>query len=576
MRLIRVTDVDGNVYQLDIDDSTSIGIDFQAYDFKEPGKRKINISNSFTVPATSHNMRAFGFPGNVHTCSNRFYEKWYIDYWIDNIHFVKNARMRLEQIDLEANRITLFIFEKTDIWEDMRNLLWPDMIPELLLWLRDEKGYPVMFSQSESDAFNGTMEQFLNQYVGNTEGLTFPFYFGNLAKFQKYGETEFSETEWELYGWWGTISLYRYSVDPSTPTDEYMAEGGHFSIFARTLFEFLEDKYGYNFYTAGGGFAGNIWDDSIISSVYTPIRDICVSTITGNKWAFFQRNESYPGYFYPYKDTGDKTDKSVFDFVQSFFHHFNIVIDSDDNSTDVKLRRFDDITLHGRVYDWSDLAKQPLFKPYVTGYAQNNYIKFASVYTGGNEYLNSKTIVCGNTSLDTESDLFTIDAHIPGFSKIYTAPLLDTEESFETFQFFVNAAPPMLNIAKRVRCSNRHNNAEYTANVVMLTAQLVRLSTEYLTLAGALTHPEYYEIEKWLSLSDMVNFGPFNLYYFRELNGTYFINKISGFNPDKSKAPTKMEVIKITDKAPEAVFNTNFWADGIGDTWTDGSGDSWI
>lgn len=571
MRLIRVTDVDGNVYQLDIDDSTSIGIDFQAYDFKEPGKRKINISNSFTVPATSHNMRAFGFPGNVHTRSNRFYEKWYIDYWIDNIHFVKNARMRLEQIDLEANRITLFIFEKADIWEDMRNLLWPDMIPELLIWLRDVKGYPVRVGGSSTHEFSGSLEQFLNQYVGNTEGLILPLYFGNQAQFLRYTESNYGDNELGN----SAITLYSWGYNPDELTEKLYSEGGHFAIFARTMFEFLEYKYGYNFYTAGGGFAGNIWDDSIISSVYTPVRDICVSTITGNKWAFFQRNESYPGYFYPYKDTGDKTDKSVFDFVQSFFHHFNIVIDSEDNSTDVKLRRFDDITLHGRVYDWSGLAKQPLFKPYITGYAQNNYIKFASVYTGGNEYLNSKTIVCGNTSLDTESDLFTIDAHIPGVSQRFSAPMIDTEESFETFQFFVNSAVTTTNNVL-IRCFNRLDQVVHVAYIKLYTAQLVSLSTEYLTLDGALTHPEYYEIEKWLSLSDMVNFGPFNLYYFRELNGTYFINKISGFNPDKSKAPTKMEVIKITDKAPEAVFNTNFWTDGIGDTWTDGSGDSWI
>lgn len=575
MRLIRVTDVDGNVYQLDIDDSTSIGIDFQAYDFKEPGKRKINISNSFTVPATSHNMRAFGFPGNVHTRSNRFYEKWYIDYWIDNIHFVKNARMRLEQIDLEANRITLFIFEKADIWEDMRNLLWPDMIPELLLWLRDEKGYPVRVGGSSTHEFSGSLEQFLNQYVGNTEGLTLLRYFGNLAQFKKTGEAYYSEGDGTIDALFGKIALYRYDVNPDDATDEYFAEGGHFSIFARTMFEFLEYKYGYNFYTAGGGFAGNIWDDYIISMITTPIRDICVSTIDGTAWDFFQRNDSYPGYFYPHKDTGDKTDKSVFDFVQAFFHHFNIVIDSEDNSTDVKLRRFDDITLQGRVYDWSGLAKRPLFKPYVTGYAQNNYIKFASVYPGGNEYLNSKTIVCGNTSLDTEADLFTIDAYIPSL----TAPALgfmrlDSTESFETFTFML-AGPPTT-FAQSIRCSNRLNTDEYFCSIPLGACWLVSLASEYATVSAALTHPEYYEIEKWLSLSDMVNFGPFNLYYFRELNGTYFINKISGFNPDKSKAPTKMEVIKITDKAPEAVFNTNFWTDGIGDTWTDGSGDSWI
>ena len=41
----------------DIDDKTAIGIDLQAYDFKDPGKLKVNVSNSFSIPATAVNLR---------------------------------------------------------------------------------------------------------------------------------------------------------------------------------------------------------------------------------------------------------------------------------------------------------------------------------------------------------------------------------------------------------------------------------------------------------------------------------------------------------------------------------------
>lgn len=577
MRLIRVTDEDSNVYTLDIDDSTSIGIDFQAYDFKEPGKRKIKISNNFSVPATANNLRIFGFPGNVHTISDRFYQKWYIDYYIDNIHLVKNSRMKLDKISLEENRIELFIFERKDIWEDMRNLLWPDMIPELLVWLRDVKGYPVRVGGSSTHEFGGSMQQFLGQYIGNTEGLTLPYYYGNLARFQEFGKTWFTEADFAFSEyWWGMISLYTYSQNPNEVTDVYYAEGGHFCIFMKTFFEFLEYKYGYNFYTSGDSFLGNIWDDTIIPKVYTPVRDISVyANDDFNVWAFFQRNDSFPGYFYPYKDAGDKVDKSVYDCVMAFMQHFNIVVDEGDNETDIKLLRFDDIVTNGTVYDWSGLASRPLFRPYVAGYGQKSYIKFASVYDGGPEYLNAKEITCGNHALDPEADLFEIDAYIPAVSAQWGAPVLDMEEALNTFEFFVNAATPQF-VANRVKCWNRSNTIEEHCELNLYKATIISLDSEYAAIEAALLKPEYYELEKWLTLSDMIKFKPFNLYYFREVNGTCYINKISGFNPDKSTQPTKLEVIKLTNKAPEAVYNTNYWTDGIGDPFTDGVTDNYI
>ena len=48
----------------DIDEETAIGIDFQAYDLKDPAKRKLNTSNSFTIPKTANNLNILGNPDN--------------------------------------------------------------------------------------------------------------------------------------------------------------------------------------------------------------------------------------------------------------------------------------------------------------------------------------------------------------------------------------------------------------------------------------------------------------------------------------------------------------------------------
>ena len=51
MRLFRI-----NGYDVDIDNNTAIGVTIQSFDFKTPGVRKVNITNSFTIPATINNL----------------------------------------------------------------------------------------------------------------------------------------------------------------------------------------------------------------------------------------------------------------------------------------------------------------------------------------------------------------------------------------------------------------------------------------------------------------------------------------------------------------------------------------
>lgn len=576
MRFIRVTDSAGVVYDLDIDNTTSIGIDFQAYDFKEPGKRKINISNSFTVPATIHNLRTFGYPGNVHTTSLRFYDRWYIDYWIDNVQFVNHARLRIQSVDQQSGRISLFVFEKEDVWEQMRDFFWPDFIPEFLTWMRDVKSLPVLIGDSgDWTYYTGTMAGFLGGYVGNTEGITMPHLLGNLSAYQDKGTSEFAEVEGSLAYLQGLTTLYFFEANPDDPADLYYGEGGHFCIFAKTIFEFLEYKFDLNFYTTGDTFPGNIWDDSIIAGTFTPARDISVYTGDGTTWSFFVRNTLFPGFFEPHHDTIDKPDKSLYDFIVSFIQHYNIVIDNEEGITDIKLRRFDDIEQYGTVVNWSGLAKKPIFKPYVDGYAQNSYIKFGAVYPGANEYLNAKTIVSNNKSLDPEVDLFEIDAYVPAVSKTYTYIMLDVAESFETFQFLAYSPVPDF-LTSTIRTHNRTNTAIYTASLQLTPAVLVSMVTEYIKLEDALLYPEFYEVEKWLGLRDMVSFKPFNLYYFQELNGCYFVNKISGFNPDKSTAPTKLELIKINSRDPDPVYLFEFWTDGFEEVFTEGIGEKFL
>jgi hypothetical protein len=87
-----------------------------------------------------------------------------------------------------------------------------------------------------------------------------------------------------------------------------------------------------------------------------------------------------------------------------------------------------------------------------------------------------------------------------------------------------------------------------------------------------LNFPVVYKIKKWLTITDIINLDFFKKYYVNSLGGSYFINKISGFNPNNSKSPTEIELIKIDNSAVLPVSPRAYWIDGLGNVFADGFG----
>ena len=84
-----------------------------------------------------------------------------------------------------------------------------------------------------------------------------------------------------------------------------------------------------------------------------------------------------------------------------------------------------------------------------------------------------------------------------------------------------------------------------TGTFIIPKAEMYGIANEYNTIQNMVNLPVVYTVKKWLSIYDVFQIDFFSRYLVRELNGYYFINKISGFNPDKSNEPTTLELIKI-------------------------------
>ena len=206
------------------------------------------------------------------------------------------------------------------------------------------------------------------------------------------------------------------------------------------------------------------------------------------------------------------------------------------------------------------------------------YAQYYFQQLGGSEDLNSKLISCLNKNLDAKSDLFTIDANIPPFVQSYGGiiPNLSDAKTFETFQFFISAYESEGVKAKTTAYIATHFDDGVTKESALNYMQMpsvYSIENEYQLLSEVLKYPEYREVSCWLTINDIINLRFYAQYYFQQLGGSYFINKIAGFNPSKSLVATKLELIKVSDKSPSTPPNTEYYVDGVNDGFTDGIND---
>lgn len=536
MRILRIN---GRLF--DLDDKTSLGITFQAYDIKEPGSRKAKFSNTFTAPCTANNLDIIGNPQNPHSLSLAVYDSLTCDYWDNSLPIIQQGKCRIEEV---GERISLFIYEKKDVWESIKEVKFTDFLQDFFNWLQVPK---------YTTPFVGTFANFLQPYTVAESGVYLPYFFSN------------------LYGIEATENQADYIEKPGQLFLHYGGwNGGHFCIYYKTIFEYIAQKYNVNFLTSGGGVPGNVWDDQYAKACYRPFRTIDVGIIYDN-------NGDEAGYYFkaptttnfePHGEIAESEDKTLYDIVNCFLQHFNIVTDDIrlGNSDVIRMARWDDMD-NAEVIDWSgNTTGTPRFKPTINGYAQNNYIKYSEVYDGGAETVGSLNITSKNKNLDAMGDLFSLDAYYPAVFNINGTAVLDltVEPTFTNNMVLIDSGV--------TQQANVYYNDTYKtvgAALSMRVAAVYGVANEYRLLNTISKYPKWYEITKWLNINDVLDIQFFRLYYLKELGASFFINKIANFNPSKGLQPVKIELIKVSEKTPVYPPDLEYWMDGISDPWTD-------
>ena len=570
----------------DIDQQTAIGIDIQGLDLKEPGKQKLNASNSFTIPLTTSNCAIFGIIGGVQSNYSGLYSENTCEYGIDNDTFISGDKCK---VDLVSDRISLTITDSLSLFDKLKEIKGDAMFQMVHAYMSANKSvydYP-----TETFEDTRTLQEITEAYANTTSGMHLAMAYGPLYEKQfenlpgtviDDGPPYYTYLESELGGI--KLAYPRITEDNNgtkiVDTVSPPSVCPHFFIYAHTFLLSIESMFGVSL-GVNDAVNGNAWRDAnfrkmlilmpglMLTSEDTAHRDL------GYKWSVVPINlDGSYSYFDPLSNV--RIDSySAYDLLMSMVKIMSAVVDKQESG--YLFRRIDELEQYGNILDWSGKidadAKRPM-KPYLPNYAQKNYIKYDKVEEGAGELAGAKTVVCTNFNLPKEVELFKVKGYVPLFGnfKGYISPVLSKSNAIVNPVFMFVTGKHLRQTLIKTYCAAPYNRDQFQALTYLDNISVYSMDGEYKFLDKVNDSPRFYTAELWLTNNDIRALDNFTMVYVRELNGMFYVNKISGYNPDKSNSATSVELIRISDRTPLPPADLPYYTDGQGNIFTDGQG----
>ncbi len=588
MRLLRIND-----RNVDIDESTAIGIDIACYHLKEPVFRKLSTSNSFTIPMTANNASIFDIVGGIQSNGTNLYSTNKVEYWVNNEKLVSGAKVKVDSI---SDRINLTIVSAADFFEGLKSLKGKalfDLIHGFLAYKNDSQHYPTAFP----DVYHGTLQSLLETIALNTEGIVLPMTYGPLyeKQFENIAGSIIDDPPYYAYleSEFGGIKIrYPRIVEDESGNTVFSptlppSTGGHFYFYAYSFVEMLQWYIGTDI-GFGSTIPGNLWNDGNFKKIAFPIPTITLRNDPPNSIDSLYYFESLPfnndgtfSYIDPLNNVS-MDNISAYEILMALVRMFSATIDKTD--TGYVFRRLDQIEEYGKVEDWSekvDYDAEKRMVPYVDNYAQKSYVKYDKFEDGLSEFIGAKTVACNNHNLPVEVDLFKVKNYVPKLAifKDNVCPLMTKANAMTYISFLfidgLNTRPTKIEMFSHPGGFSA-NVKKFEALVTLPIASVYSMEGEFAFLDKVNQDPKEYTRGLWLTSNDIRKIDNFTLIYIKSLGGCFYLNKISGFNPDKSKTSTTCELIKVNDKTPLNIAYVDAYLDGQGNQFTDGQGNPFI
>ena len=504
MRILKI-----NGSRVELSEKTAIGINYQSSDISTIDKKRFNTTNAFSIPITAHNKTIFEFSENPTSMSDIPYQEVTVDLWDGGIHLIINGKGYVKKIN--SNYMVNVVKDGTII-----DLLKETKLRDLL---RD--------NFQDLGAGFGTFNAMLDDIqTNNTNGYCLPFW----------------SFEHNLIG-----TSWSQNLE------------GNLGILVSEVFSYIETLTGYSLINAG-----TVTDDSVFLKLVMPYYDVVPFKPFGANFnVFLYDDPAIPATFesnlidenYDYYGS-----KSVMDFLKAIAVLFNCIFDIDDLNEEINLYKFNDI-VGGTVNDWSGKTIKATKKFELGKYGQNNLIEFELDKQRANENID---FVSNNINLK-ETAKFSIDVMRTnngfdfwdtwysigslsdgGANTIYGGEVMNPEPLQNILLFVLDALTTQTYfIGCREQTNATTGQGVSATNIEKTTLLEYDYNVYYTALESMLTDPVGYDAELDLSLLDIHEFRPNELYKIDELGGIFYVNKISGYN-SKSRKATKVELFKIS------------------------------
>lgn len=524
---MRILKINGKI--ADIDEKTAIGIDLQAYDFKEPGQLKVNVSNTFSIPATAHNRLLLGDAGSPHRVNDTIYQRINIDYQVRNTLYIKQGAARITSI--KEGRINLFVAERVTVIDAMKEVNFIDFVTD---W----------FNTQNHPTFT-TFQELADFYADKDSGIALRTVYSHS-----------SDAMLEAHGYfWGTWELLTGIGALVTEEDGQSLEdnsfGGHFVVYINSLLDHIESYFGGTLFSRTGA-SYTIFQDPVFNKLYISFQNIQCS-LSALQLEFLQPTENMA---LSYKDL------TLYDFFDTTLKLLGYGIEVVNEKIDfVRLDLMHTVASSGDLlpgYPESDYQFKNEYIPNIDGYGIQSIIKM-KVASGVDELTGAKIIQSDNQNLQAKKDLFTVSALIPEVRKMWLRNSSSTDyevayppvlRDYSSFCFMLDKGPQkyIRRVYKQIIAIDPRDldtSAGNYAQTNVYLPEIYSVASEYNFLDGVVNSPESYKIKRWVTASQLKGFRKIAPYYVPELGRWVFVNKIKGFNPEKSKAPVEFELIKL-------------------------------
>lgn len=496
---------------VDLDTTTAIGLNFQNGDISDPTQKLLSTTNSFSLPITSNNQKIFNFIKSPFSLTSLPYQKLTTDFFDGNIHLIKEGNSIINKI---GERIEITCISSKTIIDTLKEKTLRDLMRENF----DDGGlsWNTLSDLVDDIATNNVLNLNLVYWALNEEGYNSFFLNQHLN---------------------GTIALRPLQII------EWIEDFSGYSliltgsVFDDVIFDDLNipfyDLIPFKFYAGGlGTYKLYLFDDPLISAIYG------TATIPN-----IDKEFAYYGI------------KTVMDFLRTIAVMTGSIIEVNETTKQIILTRTNDIFVSSATKNWTNKIIKSEKKFSFGNFAINNIIKY-KLDEGINETAGRIEIISNNNNLAQLKE-YTIDCILPRsiydplYGYHYLLGSTDKEQKNLTVKPLSEIIilldntilPTALTFFADYEDSGGIIQQDNYSKIVK-TVVAYDFSARYSELEKVLQNTIVYDAEIYLNLLDIHNFSSSNLVNIENLGGTFYVNKITGFNFN-SKKGTKVELIKI-------------------------------